>query len=123
MKKTVKKIITLLVVIGIAYLVLQHFFPDYANYTGNKSNNSYDDTGFTDDNPPPIPPSCQSKATDLENAIYGAENYDSSYIQKNRSSRVLASCLRDSGFSQDEINATIDQIRKNAEKLRRMDNQ
>jgi hypothetical protein len=120
--ETVKNIIILIVLVVIGYFVYVNFFASSTDDVGDGNEDSYEaEEVIPADQLPPIPDSCQTKAKNLENAIYGAATHQSSFAQRSNASHVLSQCLSDAGFSEAEIHGTIAQIQQKVNKLLKKD--
>lgn len=70
---------------------------------------------------PPIPEECQSDASTAENAMYGAQNHQVSFAQRNRAVRKFQSCLREQGLSDAEIEAALEAKKEKVRRYLKMD--
>jgi len=70
---------------------------------------------------PPIPDECQADASTAENAMYGAQNHQVSFAQRNRAVRKFQSCLRDQGFSDQEVEAALEARKEKVRRYLKMD--
>jgi hypothetical protein len=60
---------------------------------------------------PPIPPECEGRGKDMADAIYGRDIGRVSVAQLNHATRTFQTCLKNSGFSDAEINGTYNKIK------------
>jgi hypothetical protein len=61
---------------------------------------------------PEVPEECQGKAREYENAVYSADSPRTSFAQRNYAERAFMTCLKDSGFSDQQINAKLAEIKE-----------
>ena len=69
----------------------------------------------------PTPGSCQDSSVLAENAMYGAAIHSVSFAQRNSAVRKFMSCLRDEGFSDDEVNAAMEVKKEKVGRYLKMD--
>lgn len=103
-------------VIIIGFLLVTGFFV-FQQYNQTLNNGEFEDeeAEYTYEGElPAIPESCKNLAKDFENAYYGARSGDNSHSQQVFAFRKFKSCLRDEGFSDDEIEATLAEAQRNA---------
>jgi hypothetical protein len=112
-----KKVILIFFLIATGYFVFQQ-------YNETMSNQDFDDEEeeYTyEEALPAIPEACDGLAMDYELAFYGQKSGDISQSQKVFAYRKFKACLREEGFSDEEIDATIDETEENAKKKLRQD--
>jgi len=110
-------------VIIIFFLLVTGYFV-FQQYTETYSNDDFDDEEdeYTyEEALPIIPDACSTLAMHYENAYYGARSGDVSHSQKVFAFRKFKACLREEGFSDDEIDATIAETEENAKKKLKQD--
>ena len=56
---------------------------------------------------PEVPEECQGKAREYENGVYSADSPRTSFAQRNYAERAFMTCLKDSGFSDQQVNAKL----------------
>ena len=56
---------------------------------------------------PPLPEGCRAASEAADNALYGAANHRVSFAQRNRAVRIFQSCLRDEGFSDQQVDGAL----------------
>lgn len=56
---------------------------------------------------PPVPEDCQGKAREYENAVYSADSPRTSFAQRNYAKRAFMTCLKDAGFSDEQMSAVL----------------
>lgn len=112
--------ILVLIVLGIAFY--QHFYGD-ADEEDNTAElaKEADREVIAEVNAPPVPESCQSEAKAAENALYGAANHQVSFAQRNRALRQFQACLRNEGFSDDQVEAATTAKKKKVKRYLKMD--
>jgi hypothetical protein len=120
--ETFKKILILIIAVVVGYFVYVNFFADSTEDVEDEDNQTNESSeSIPADALPPIPGSCQTKATNFENAIYGAATHQSSFAQRNNAAHVLSNCLSDAGFSKAEIEGTLAQIQQKVNSLLKKD--
>ena len=112
-----KQLIIIIVLIIAGYFAYQHFYvgpPDDAAVEEEEAVSESDESVI--EQPPPIPESCKMLAGNLENAIYGKINGQTSFAQCNTASRKFRSCLGDAGFTDPQINGAVAEIEARAKR-------
>ncbi|MCJ7772893.1 MAG: hypothetical protein MUP22_07140 [Desulfobacterales bacterium] len=98
-----KKVIIIVFLLVTGYFVFQQY-----NETMSDDEFGDEETEYTSEEAlPALPASCSALAQDYENAYYGARSGDVSHSQKVFAFRKFKSCLREEGFSDDDIDGTI----------------
>jgi hypothetical protein len=112
--------VVLLIVLGIAFY--HHFYGD-ADEEDNTAEiaREAERAVIADVNAPPVPESCQGEANAAENALYGAANHRVSFAQRNRALRQFQACLRNEGFSDDQVEAATAAKKEKVRRYLKMD--
>lgn len=112
-----KKVIIIILIIVASYFIYQQYKQTVSDeeYIEETTEDTYDSELS------PIPNSCKNLATDFRNAYYGARSGDVSHSQQVVAYRKYKSCLREEGFSDDEIDATVTQTQQEAIKMLKQD--
>lgn len=66
---------------------------------------------------PPVPGECEGKGKNMQDAIYGYDIGRVSVAQLNFATRSFQSCLKDAGFSNSQINTTVDDMKASVMEL------
>jgi hypothetical protein len=106
----------------IAIIIAGYFL--YQNLPAPASDDGKYHTGREISDPgnlPAIPKTCRPLAKKLKKTIYGAATHEISFAKRNRISHSFAKCLIDAGFSEEEIQNTIEQIEDEVDSLLQQD--
>jgi hypothetical protein len=112
-----KKTMLTLFLIATGFFVFQQ----YSETLSNEDFGDEEDEYTYDEALPGVPDACSALERDYELAFYGARSGDVSHSQKVFAFRKFKSCLRKEGFSDDEIDATINETEKTAKRKLRQD--
>ncbi|MBW1847156.1 MAG: hypothetical protein JRI53_01120 [Deltaproteobacteria bacterium] len=112
-----KKVIIIFFLLVTGYFVFQQ----YSKTLSNEDFDDEEDEYTYEEALPAMPASCSDLAMHYENAYYGTRSGDVSHSQKVFAFRKFKSCLREEGFSDEEIDATIDEADQNAKKKLKQD--
>lgn len=118
--------IVIIIVLAVAFY--NHFYGERADKDGDRDSQRQSAERHSDEKrvsgtieSPPIPDECQSDASTAENAMYGAQNHQVSFAQRNRAVRKFQSCLREQGFSDPEVEAAIEARKEKVRRYLKMD--
>ena len=112
-----KKAIIIFFLLVTGYFVFQQYNETLSNENFDEEEDEY----TYEEALPAIPSSCSALSQHYENAYYGARSGDVSHSQKVFAFRKFKSCLREEGFSDDEIDATIAETEQNAKRKLKQD--
>ena len=107
-----KNLIILAVIVAAGYFAYQKFWNGTSDH-GPGTEAAALSPAFL----PPVPGECESKGSTMKDAIYGYDIGRVSVAQLNFATRSFQSCLRDSGFSDAEINGTVDAMKEDVKSL------
>lgn len=99
-----KKAILILFLLATGYFV----FHQYSETLSQEGFDEEEDESGYEEALPAVPDACSNLEQDYENAYYGAKSGDVSHAQKVFAYRRFKACLRKEGFSDEDINATIE---------------
>jgi hypothetical protein len=112
--------IVLLIVLGIAFY--HHFYG-----SAEREETTAEVAGEAEKEPisaesaSPVPENCRGEAEAAENALYGAANHQVSFAQRNRTLRKFQACLRDEGFSDEQVEAVMTAKKEKVKRYLKMD--
>jgi len=107
------KNLIILVILGIAgYFSYQYFGVSQSvdSTEGETESTSYEYL-------PDVPGECEQKGGNMKDAIYGYDIGRVTMAQLNFATRSFQSCLRDAGFSDSQINKTVDGMKQDVMSL------
>lgn len=97
------KNLILIIILAIAgYYAYQYFYVPAQESTVEDSS-----PGGMDTYVPPVPEACQDKAREYENGVYSADSPRTSFAQRNYAKRAFMTCLKDAGFSDEQVGAKL----------------
>ena len=101
-----KNLILIIIIAAAGYYAYQYFYvPSQESATVETSSDSGMNLYV-----PPVPEACQDKAREFENAVYSADSPRTSFAQRNFAKRTFVTCLKDGGFSDQQVNAKMSEI-------------
>lgn len=94
------------------YFAYQHFWvpQQQESATAESQSSSYEYL-------PDVPGNCENKGSNMKDAIYGYDIGRVSVAQLNFATRSFQSCLRDAGFTDSQINSTVDGMKADVKDL------